>query len=44
MSLLLSICIDLLYGPIFDAMLSGAIIGISSNILNDGEFLWSLDE
>lgn len=42
--LLFSICVDLIFGPIIDAALSGFTFTLCSNILNDGELLWSMDD
>lgn len=44
LSFLLTMCIDITFGPIVDAVTSGFLFALSSNILNDGELLWNMDD
>ena len=44
LSFLLNLCIDITFGPIVDAVLSSFTFTVCSNILNDGELLWSMDD
>lgn len=41
LSLLFHVCIDMIFGPVIDAVITGFTFGISSNILNNGQLLWN---
>lgn len=44
LGLFLTIYVDIIMGPTVDAILEGLFIGMSANILNNGELLWSMEE
>lgn len=43
-SFLFILSAKLMFEPIVDAVVTGLSFGIASNILNEGEFLWTMEE
>ena len=44
LSILLHLCVDIIFGPTIDSMVAGFSFGIASNVLNNGEYLWNMDK
>lgn len=44
LSLLLNLCVDIIFGPVIDSVITGFSFGVASNILNNGKLLWNMDK
>lgn len=44
LSILLHLCVDMIFGPTIDSMIVGFTFGMASNVLNNGEYLWRMDK
>lgn len=44
LSLLLNLCMNMIFGPVIDSAIAGFSFGIVSNVLNDGQLLWNMDK
>ncbi len=44
LSLLFHVCVDMIFGPVIDAVVTGFSFGTVSNILNNGKLLWNMDK
>lgn len=44
LSLLLNLCMNMIFGPVIDSVVTGFSFGTVSNILNNGKLLWNMDK